>query len=422
MKKIAALTAIGLALLGGCSGNDGGTRDNPDGQVAFQDGNPDRSVPPQDGNPDRTVVPPDGGPDRSVDPQDGNPDRSVAPQDASPGDGVALRDGSPDQRTSPVACQDQPTEGEACEPLPAGQFCRPGSCTGGCLNECRCSEGKWRCSVSCRDNFSSVPIDCGKPPLCREICLSATVLPDGGLSFPTDGDYSSQYKYRVYFRPTDMSTLSSDKELGLTVVSGPPLDKSWLQDLAGRVSLRTWPEMEDVPATSSAVDSPNWAGVVTIKPTSKLADRWYAVRLSAPPFWIETPSAHVAPDGSYVARFSLGSEPKVASVTFAGGASKHRLYIYTSEPVSAQTSPAGIVEVRSAGAVVACSDVGFTAGKAMNSLSFDCPTLTAFPDQISIGAGLSSATGVALAPVTIAKSDLTLSNSCGTDCWSGVLR
>jgi hypothetical protein len=108
-------------------------------------------------------------------------------------------------------------------------------------------------------------------------------------------------------------------------------------------------------------------------------------------------------------------------VTFAGGASKHRLYIYPSEPVTAQTSPASIVEVRSAGFLVTCSDVGFTAGKAMDSLSFDCPSLTAFPDQITIGAGLSSATGVPLAPTTIAKADLTL-GTCGTDCQTGTVR
>jgi hypothetical protein len=29
------------------------------------------------------------------------------------------------------------------------------------------------------------------------------------------------------------------------------------------------------------------------------------------------------PDGSYVARFRIGSDPQVAAVTFAGGKSKH---------------------------------------------------------------------------------------------------
>lgn len=402
MQRLVALTAIGLALFGGCSGKDGESRDNPDGQVVLQDGNPDRSI-----------LPPDGDPDRSVTAQDGSPD-----------DGAALQDGSLDVRTGPVACQDQPTEGEACEPLPEGLFCRPGSCTGGCINECRCREGKWRCSVSCRDFFSAIPLDCGTPPLCRETesCKSATVLPDGGLSFPTDGDYRSGYKYRVYFRPTDMSTLSGESEMGLSVVMGPALEKSWLQDLARQVSLRTWPEMEDVPATSSVADSPSWAGMVTLKPTGNLADRWYVVRLAALPFWVETPSTHVAPDGSYVARFRVGSEPHIASVTFAGGAKKHRLYINPSEPLTAQQSPATIVQVQNAGAPVVCSDVDFVAGKAMDSLSFDCPSLTTFPEQITIGAGFSSTTGVPLAPVSIAKSELTLNSSCGTDCWSGTVR
>jgi hypothetical protein len=336
--------------------------------------------------------------------------------------GDKRQEGIPDGNVALLACQDHPTEGASCDPLPEGLFCRSNSCLGGCESECRCREGNWHCSVTCRDYFSPIPIDCGTPPLCRETCQIATVLPDGGLT-SIDGNFSSGYQYRMDFTPVDMSTLWGDKELRVSVGTGPPIEKSWLQDLAARISIRTWPEQDEVPAANTVADvsSSTWTGAIMVMPNIKLADRWYALRLSAVPFWIAPPATHVAPDGSYVARFRIGSEPQVAAVTFAGGKSKRRLYISPSEPVTAQQSPAAMVQVQSGGTSVACSDVAFVAGQAMPSLSFDCPSLTTFPDQITIGVGLASTTGVAFAPVTIAKADLILNSLCGTDCQTGVV-
>jgi hypothetical protein len=318
-----------------------------------------------------------------------------------------------------VACEQHPTGGEACDPLPDGLFCRHESCTGGCLSECRCSEGRWTCAVTCRDYFSPIPIDCGTPPFCRETCQTATVLPDGGLA-PEDGNFTTGYRYQLYFIPADMTTLWGEQKLRVAIASGPTLNPAWLQDFAARWSIRTWPELEEVPATSMVepAASSTQTDAIAIVPEGKLADRWYALRLSAAPFWIAAPPNHVAPDGSYVVRFRAGSEPVVASVTFAG-ASKHRLYIELSELVVAQQSPAGIVQVQDdAGAPAACTDVGFVASQPMPTLSFDCPTIAVFPNQISIAAGLLSTTGVAMSPVTIAKTDLILS-SCGPSCQVG---
>ena len=321
-----------------------------------------------------------------------------------------------------IPCQSRPTSGEACDPLPAGVFCRQGSCTGGCESECRCKEGTWSCAVICRDHFSPIPIDCGSPPLCRDVCQTATVLPDGGLVL-TDADYTIGYQYGIQFTPPDQTTLWGEQKLRVAINSGPALDKTWLRDLATRLSVRTWPEMEDVPSTNTveAGISSSDNGAISIAPISKLADRWYVLRLSAPPFWLAKPATHVAPDGSYVARFLTGSQPKVVSVTFAGGPNKHRLYMGLSESVTANQAPTGIVQIRNGGSPVACTDVGFAANKPMQSLSFDCPSLSVFPDEIIIGVGLVSTTGVALVPVTLAKSDLSLSSSCGESCQVGVV-
>jgi hypothetical protein len=328
---------------------------------------------------------------------------------------AGLLGGCSDKR-QPVACQDNPSEGEFCDPLPEGLYCRQGPCAGGSAKECRCQEGKWHCAVRSIDNLSAVPFDCGTQPLCRETCQWATVLPDGGLAFPTDGSYSVGMRYPASFSPMDMSTLWSGK--GLEVTINGPVAESWLQDLAGRLSVCTWPEQEDVPATSTVVAPySSQAGFVSLLPNSELADRWYALRLSALPFWMVPPAIHGTPDGAYVARFRTGSEPLVRAVQFAGGPDKHRLHIAISESVSTPQNAASFVEVQSAGASVACSDL-FIASPTTSELYFDCPTLTTFPDQITIGAGLSSTTGVALAPVTIDKTGLTFT-PCGTDCQSG---
>jgi hypothetical protein len=246
-------------------------------------------------------------------------------------------------------------------------------------------------------------------------------MPDGGMLFPTDGSYSAVgYQYSADFIPRDMMTSWGDQGLRVEVHGGVPIDKTWLQDLASRLSLCTWPERQDVPATISMMDVPNGVGGVSIRPTSKLTDRWYALRLSALPSWMSKPLLRPTPDDDGVARFRVGSEPRVASVSFVGGSSQHLLEIRISEPVASQQSPATIVQVQSAGSVVVCSDVGFTAGAARYSTLLDCPVLTSFPDRIKIGSGLVSSSGLALAPVTFVRADL-FEVSCGTDCWSGIV-
>jgi hypothetical protein len=320
-------------------------------------------------------------------------------------------------RAGKITCDERPIEGESCDPLPAGLFCRHQSCTGGCLPECRCNQGIWRCMTTCRDNLSPNPIDCGTPPLCREQCLQVPVLADGGLAY-TDG-VTIGYRYAVSFVPTDMTTLWGDQALRVTVGVGPALDRTWLDELASRISLRTWPELEVVPSTS-AVEvgvSEGESARVIVTPTAKLSERWYALYLAGLPFWATTQS-HATADGAYLARFAVGSDPRVAAVTFAGGSSKHRLYLAPSESLLASVSPATLVQVRQAGASVVCTDVGFTANAPLTEVAFDCPTLSQFPDEIAVGSGLVSTTGAALSPVVVKKADLTFT-SCGSECEVG---
>lgn len=315
------------------------------------------------------------------------------------------------------SCESNPQGGEACDSLPAGVFCRQGSCLGGCERECRCTEGVWDCAVRCRDTFSALPIDCGTPPLCRDQCEVATLLPDGGIA-PSDASFTAGHGYAISFTPFDLTTLWGTQGLRVAIGFGPPLSEGWTTDLSDRVSLRTWPEMEEIPSTLTVATSPSDMGGVTVTPNAPLSDRWYALRLSAIAAWMVAPAVHIAPDGSYVARFRTGSDPRVRSVTFAGGPSKHRLYIEVSEPVAGLQSSAQLVRVQSAGAQVACSDAGSAAS--MNAvLSLDCPALSTFPGTISIDAGFFSSTAMALAPTTIEKVDLILSSTCGQDCQVG---
>jgi hypothetical protein len=239
-----------------------------------------------------------------------------------------------------------------------------------------------------------------------------SVLPDGGLP---DGA-TIGYRYALRFAPADMTSLWGDRALLVTVGTGPTLERARLDELATRIMLRTWPEMEPVPSTSTVevAASASETARVTLTPGSTLSERWYALHLSGQPFWA-TVQSHSTAEGAYVARFSVGSDPRVSLVTFAGGPSKHRLYIALSESVLATLSPAGLVEVRQDNVSVACTDVSFTINAPLSTLSFDCPSLDQFPDEIQIGAGFVSTTGIDLSPVILKKTDLTLT-SCGSWC------
>lgn len=55
-----------------------------------------------------------------------------------------------------------PPDGGACA-VSLNEYCRLGSCSGGCEAECRCTGGHWKCGPTCRDKYG-----CGTPPSCRD--------------------------------------------------------------------------------------------------------------------------------------------------------------------------------------------------------------------------------------------------------------
>lgn len=57
-----------------------------------------------------------------------------------------------------------PIAGTECT-MANGTYCRLKSCSGGCEDECACREGKWACTVSCRDMYG-----CGIAPSCTDMC------------------------------------------------------------------------------------------------------------------------------------------------------------------------------------------------------------------------------------------------------------
>ena len=80
-----------------------------------------------------------------------------------------------------VSCESSrmPQNGERCDPttVAPAAYCRLGSCTTQCTDECFCLPGgRWECRLFCRDSFG-----CGKPPLCGVDCP----LPDAATGMDT---------------------------------------------------------------------------------------------------------------------------------------------------------------------------------------------------------------------------------------------
>jgi hypothetical protein len=90
--------------------------------------------------------------------------------------------------TGVVSCEQGPTTGQRCTPIPAGKVCRLGdSCVGGCAPDCSCTDGFWRCEMVCRDcnlGPNSVP-PLSTPPWCEVFCDYQSPRLDAGPDAPT---------------------------------------------------------------------------------------------------------------------------------------------------------------------------------------------------------------------------------------------
>jgi len=85
-----------------------------------------------------------------------------------------------------ITCAQDPKEGDRCSGIPEGYVCRQGDCAGGCVPECTCEGGVWRCPIGCRDFTSQGPDSsvrfCGVAPLCWARCYATPPGLDGGGS------------------------------------------------------------------------------------------------------------------------------------------------------------------------------------------------------------------------------------------------
>jgi len=86
-----------------------------------------------------------------------------------------------------LSCAQDPKEGDRCSGIPEGYVCRQGDCVGGCVPECSCEGGTWRCPMGCRDFTSQSPDSsvrfCGVAPLCWARCYATPPVRDGGEAF-----------------------------------------------------------------------------------------------------------------------------------------------------------------------------------------------------------------------------------------------
>jgi hypothetical protein len=212
---------------------------------------------------------------------------------------------------------------------------------------------------------------------------------------------------QVSFDPSDGTTAVGPRPLVVSVYEmGFNADEAVLRDLAGRVSLRTWPEGTAVPADAT-INAGN--KTVSLTPTAAHQDRWYLLAASSLPdrlvFWSRLP------DGTIGARFRPGSHPRVSHVQFCEkeGAGM-KLVVNFSEPMVARPSAAGVVSLEIEGKAAPCA----LYDPREDGLYFTCdglrPTATV---KVAVSDGLPSKTGVPLAPgawtIDIAK---LLAGSC----------
>ncbi len=228
--------------------------------------------------------------------------------------------------------------------------------------------------------------------------------------------------------PEDRSTaLGADTTLQVAVSNlGSPVGSDLLTKLALTVSLRTWPELDPVPTAEAVIqdaksDSDSFAHV-SLSPKQPLVDRWYAVVVGQLPeglAWAEHQESEILDAGEHVNRFRPDSSPVLRSVRLAKKDSgAQALYVEFSERMVGE---AGVVIIKySDGADLPCArqavqtqggkdsattGTGVSAPTKMDAASdsfaevlFTCEKAIDLERGISlsIGAGLTSVSGVAL--------------------------
>ncbi|MBI4703616.1 MAG: hypothetical protein HY744_21100 [Deltaproteobacteria bacterium] len=166
---------------------------------------------------------------------------------------------------------------------------------------------------------------------------------------------------RLWLEPMDGSTAVDAHVLRVGLDGGEAgVGGAMLAQLASLVSLRTWPELEPVPAAvrqRAAGQGDDPRAYVELEPAPALADRWYVLRVGQPPagaIWPRYAWRHELGGGASGARFRPGSDPKVRQVQLCDEPGSTALVIDFTERL-AKSLPAGtFATVRQAGTPASC--------------------------------------------------------------------
>ncbi len=213
---------------------------------------------------------------------------------------------------------------------------------------------------------------------------------------------------QIQFQISDGTTAQGSGPIVMAVYDhGLVVDDVLLGDLAGRVALRTWPEDALVGFdVERLLNGQGGEHLLRLTPAAALDDRWYIAAFDSLPARV-----HVStPSGQDGVRFRPDSHPRVMSVQFcviADPTAARKMVIGFSERVAGAD---GRVLLSIAGQPSSCSQ--YDANEA--ELYFTCPGLTpAASVTVSVAAGVSGATGVAMEPSSF---DIDLARLPAADC------
>ena len=206
-----------------------------------------------------------------------------------------------------------------------------------------------------------------------EVAAWACTSPGGDLS-PNVGDSVQADDADGPVRPppevrlslVDLTTNVGDAPIRASIEDERAIAPAALERLAARLSLRAWPDLEEVPCT--AVTTERGAGPpedprasVELRPVSPLEARWYVFRVDGLPadfLWPLYSEARPLADGSLGSRFRPDSYPLLAALTlYSVEGLRTTIQLNFSERVTADVPAAELVEVRNGTAGPAICDV-----------------------------------------------------------------
>jgi hypothetical protein len=206
-----------------------------------------------------------------------------------------------------------------------------------------------------------------------------------------------------------MVTFYGDGRLAVTVDNlGSPVGQL-LVDLQARLSLRTWPELEVVPAAVNVTDTTGQEGTdkyahLVVQPDVVLADRWYGLLIAGLPTgfaWPTYNSAHAIDDMTWVSRFRTGPEPLVLSILSCEKGTATSLSIEFSEPIMASSISPSVGFTRADGTPIDCTPPDLPSDSSTWGAAYRCPEMKT-PFEVDIHDGLLSKSGLRLMPQHIA--------------------